>query len=221
MIGSTIQQECVTADDTEAMKFKELKRNVLLSVVNRYRNWIVSFPSLDRTTNSRGQMHISVDNGVDHIISTARLLALSHKDYDGNAFTVLQSAIDELNSSSDKNVPFDLEPGNDGLEYRAMVWVWRLASHGVNEYCGVYDEWNCSAAERSHLESLEENTKEWYASYVRHQEITALEILKEFAEQSYLEYTKTDSYDPESEEYFFRSTLCPIDSHGLKQLLYG
>ena len=210
------------------MRFKRLKRKALLSIVNRYRNWIVSFPPRDLDRKSRGKLHISVDTGVDQIISTGRLLAISHRDYDGDAYNILKDAVEELESNGDDNdndididSPLVLKSGGgDGLEYRAMIWVWRLASHGINRYCGAYEEWTCSAAERSEMDSFETNSKEWFAAYVRHQEVVALENLKEYAEHSYLEYTRNANYDPEAEEFFFRSTLCPADSPGLKQLIY-
>ena len=198
-----------------------------MSIVNKYRNWIVSFPALDRDRKSGGKLHISLDTGVDQIISTGRLLALSHRDYDGDAYNVLKDAVEELESDDDdddddvgyNDSPLVLKSGGDGLEYRALVWVWRLATHGVNRYCGAYEEWTCSKAERSEMDSFEKNSKEWSAAYVRHQEIVALETLKEYAEHSYLEYTRNDNYDPEAEEFFFRSTLCPADSPGLKELI--
>ena len=64
-----------------------------MSIVNKYRNWIVSFPALDRDRKSGGKLHISLDTGVDQIISTGRLLALSHRDYDGDAYNVLKDAV--------------------------------------------------------------------------------------------------------------------------------
>ena len=205
------------------MRFKRLKRKALLSIVNGYKNWIVSFPALDRKMKSGGQMHISVDTGVNQIISTSRLLAISHRDYDGNAYNVLKAAVEEIESNDHEDTndkPLFLKSGGDGLEYRALVWVWRLAAHSLNRYCGAYDEWTCSAAERSEMDTFEEKSKEWNGAYVRYQEIVALETLKEFAQQSYIEYTKNENYDSEAEEYFFRSVLCPTDSPGLKQLIY-
>ena len=80
------------------MRFKRLKRKALLYIVNRYRNWIVSFPAreIDQTHGS-----IPVDSGVDQIISTGRLLALSHRDYNGNAYSVLKDTIEELEQRKD------------------------------------------------------------------------------------------------------------------------
>ncbi|VEU41440.1 unnamed protein product [Pseudo-nitzschia multistriata] len=215
--------ECVTDGDLLALRFKRLKRKALLSIVNRYEDWVVSFPALDRSMNSNGKLQISVDSGVSQIISTCRLLALSHHDYDGDAHDVLEAAVQEMESNHDKDTHDKgllLKSGSDGLEYRALVWVWRLAAYSLNQYCGAYEDWVCSKAEHSEMEELEKYSKEWYAAYVRYQEIVTLETLKEFAQQSQLAYTKKEHYDSEADEFFFRSTLCPVDTPGLKNLIY-
>jgi len=200
-----------------AMRFKRLKRKALLSIANRYRNWVVSFPPRDID-----QTHgIAVDSAVDQIISTCRLLALSHRDYAGNAYSVLKDAIEELTQHDDNDSPLVMKTGGgDGLEYRALIWVWRLARHGLNQNCDSYDEFLCSKEIYLELDSLELNSKQWLATYVRHQEIVALETVIAYAEHSYGEYARSISnFDPESEEFFYRSTLCPTDTPGLKQLV--
>jgi len=210
-------KECVTEENVVAMRFKRLKRKALLSIVNRYRNWVVSFPPRDID-----QTHgIAVDSAVEQIISTGRLLALSHRDYAGNAYSVLKDAIEELTQHNDNDNPLVMKTGGgNGLEYRALIWVWRLARHGLNQNCDSYDEFLCSKEVYLELDSLELNSKQWLATYVRHQEIVALETVIAYAEHSYGEYARSISnFDPESEEFFYRSTLCPTDTPGLKQLV--
>ena len=167
------------------MRFKRLKRKALLTVVNRYKNWIVSFPARDRDDPTS----IPFDEGVNQIISTGRLLALSHRDYEGDAYGILNEAIEGLKGDDDR--PLVMKPGSDGLEYRSLIWVWRLASHGLNRFCGSFDETlRCLQDERSEMDLLDKNSKRWLAAYARHQEIFALNTLKDYAEHSYQQYAK-------------------------------
>jgi hypothetical protein len=70
------------------------------------------------------------------------------------------------------------------------------------------------------MDSFRTNSKQWLATYFRHQEIVSLETLKQYAEHFYQEYARRNpNFDPESEEFFYRSTLCPTDTIGLKQLI--
>jgi hypothetical protein len=180
----------------------------------------ISFPAreIDQTHGS-----IPVDSGVDQIISTGRLLALSHRDYNVNAYSVLKDTIEKLiqHNDDDDDSPLVMKTGGgDGLEYRALIWVWRLASHGLNPNCNFHEEFTCSKAVHLERDSFERNSKQWLATYVRHQEIVSLEILKQYAEHFYQEYAKMNTnFDPESEEFFYRSTLCHTDTSGLKQLI--
>ena len=199
-------QECITNTDVVEMRFKRLKRQALLAIVNRASNWMVSFPP-----NPENEKSIPMDDGVHQIIVTCRLVALSHLDYGGNAYNVLRDALDEL-LEGDNERPLTLEKDSDALEYRSLIWVWRLASLGLKLFCKT-DSDNiptCLEAERNDMESHEKHSKRWSAAYVRHQEITALHTLKQYAEYSYNEYARYDpDFDPEKGEYYIRSEMCP------------
>ena len=199
-------QDCITNTDVVEMRFKRLKSKALLAITNRFSNWAVSFPP-----NPENEVPIPMDDGVNQIIATCRLVALSHHDYDGNAFNVLRDALDKLLEGNDES-PLTLEKDSDALEYRSLVWVWRLASLGLQVFCGADSEeiQSCLETERNNLESHEKHSKRWSAAYVRHQEITALHTLKQYAEYSYNEYARNDpDFDPEKGEYYIRSELCP------------
>jgi len=220
-------KECVGEDDVLAMRFKRLKRKALLSIVNEYNSWIVSFPALDRDMEDDASIKISVDGGVNQIVSTSRLLAVSHKDYDGDAYNILKAAMEEIESNGEddgrnSDKLFTLKKGGSGLEYRTHVWVWRLASDRLNRYCGAdHEAWTCSAAERQQRHAFDEKSKEWNAAYVRYQEKVALETLREFALQKFVDISNyAEDYNPDADEFFYRNSLCPVDSPGLKQLIY-
>jgi SET domain len=75
-------------------------------------------PKLDPRSNLRMDM--------TSLVETCRLLALTTNDYDGNALQVLKDNVG--------NATFVVAQGNEALEYRALMFLGRLASTALMQY---------------------------------------------------------------------------------------
>jgi hypothetical protein len=209
---------CITNVDTEALTFKRLKSKLLLLIVNDYKKWSASLPPQDR---DQDKSTIPLDDGINPIISTCRLLALTHRDYDGTAANVLQTKIHEIEQAQ-QLAPEDyhgesynlvLKRGEPGLEYRARIWLYRLAAENLNKW-GIIS----SKEERNKLDRLEPNSKDWMASYVRYQEIQTLETLKLYAQYVSRQIMDANKDVTDPEDLFYRTESCPINNSDLFQL---
>lgn len=206
--------ECVNEDTNEAgMEMKRLKRQAVLLLANVHTPWLVSFPPRDLDPSSSS---VPIDDGMNQIVNTARLFALTHRDYDGTAPTILKDLVAKLKEARSPNeFRFTLDRGDDGLEYRTMVWLWRFAAFNLEKYNGV-----TSQDERETLAQLEANSEAWYASYVRYQELIPLETMKKYADQTMSQYVATLHRNPDlKEDFYFRAELCPVDTHALYELV--
>jgi hypothetical protein len=203
---------CITDDNMEAMEFKSLKRKLLLLILNDYRKWSASMPRRDEDPNSTS---VPIDDGINPLISTCRLLALTHRDYKGSASYVLQEKIEEIEEAQ-RVAPHDfhgesynlvMKRGDRSLDYRAGIWLYRMASETLRRWGSV-----TSKEELDKLQTIEPNSLEWMAHYVRYQELQTLEILKLFAEDVVRQINDTREEDVDPEDMFHRNELCPIDT---------
>ena len=107
-----------------------------------------------------------------------------------------------------------MKRGNTGLEYRAGVWLFRLAKENLNK-------WGSTTAddELARMRGLVPQSKEWLAVYARHQELLTLETLKLYAEFviSHFNDNKDPAMDPE--DMFYRDDICPANSPRLRAIL--
>jgi hypothetical protein len=210
---------CISDDDIEELEFKRLKGKLLRLILNDFLKWSASLPRRDEDAESSS---IPIDDGVNPLVSTCRLLALSHRDYEGKAKIVVQQNIEEIERAQ-RVSPEDLhgegyslvmKRGNTGLEYRAGVWLFRLAEENLNRWGSI-----TSDDELARLRSLVPRSKEWLAVYARHQELLTLETLKLYAEYviNYFNENKDPATSPE--DMFYRNDICPVNSPKLRALL--
>jgi hypothetical protein len=209
---------CITSADTEAMDFKRLKRKLLLLIVNDYRKWSASLPPRDKEQDSTS---VQIDDAVNPLISTCRLLGLTHRDYNGTAANVLQMKINEVEEAQ-QSAPGDfhgesynliLKRGDAGLDYRAGIWLYRLAAENLNRWSPATSE-----DELNKIKQSQPNSKDWIASYVRYQEIQTLETLKLYAEHVTRQVIDANREVADPEDLFYRNEFCPINSAELLQL---
>lgn len=209
---------CVADDDTDAMEFKRLKRRLLLLIVNDYRKWSASLPRRDRDP---GSTSVPIDDGVNPLISTCRLLALTHRDYEGTATNLLKTKIREVEEAQ-RLAPEDyhgesynlvFKRSGRGLEYRAGIWLYRLAAESLKRWGAL-----TSADEFDKLQTFTPNSRDWTASYVRYQELQTLETLKLYAEHVVRQFSDVNGEDIHPDDMFYRNDLCPISSPELFDL---
>ena len=203
-------RDCVSDEDAEAMEFKQLKRKLLLLIVNDYRKWSASLPQRDTDPTSTS---VPIDDGVNPLISTCRLLALTHRDYDGNALGIVEQKIQEIEQarlatpSDYHGETYDLvfKRGQKGLEYRAGIWLYRLAAHSINKWGDT-----SSNIELENMENFSPYTIDWMASYVRYQELLTLETLKLYAEHVVQQVSSSQGDPIHPDDMFHRNHLCPV-----------
>ena len=120
-------------EDEEAMEFKLLKYKLMLLIVNDIKKWSVSLPPRDADPESTS---IPMDDGINQLVSTCRLLGLSHRDYDGTATKVLREKIKEIEEAK-RNAPndfdgdsYDLVMKKDGKGLELACWCMDVSSVG-------------------------------------------------------------------------------------------
>jgi hypothetical protein len=198
---------CITSVDTEALELKRLKYKLLLLIMNDYRKWAASLPPRDKSTS------IPIDDGISPVISICRLLALTHRDYNGTAANVVQMKILEIEEAQ-QAAPEDfhgetyqlvLERGEAGMEFRARIWLYRLAAEKLKRWGTASSEDELNKIQQSKF-----NSKDWTASYVRYQEIQTLETLKLYAEHVARQLRDEDKEVTDPEDLFYRNEFCPM-----------
>lgn len=119
-------------------------------------------PKIDPRKNLRMDM--------SSVVATCRLLALTTDDYDGNALQVLK---DNINNST-----FVVDHGNESLEYRALMFLGRLASTALMQYqTSVQAEYDRVAE----LNQGELHSRKWTAAHLRLGEMQSLQALSGIA----------------------------------------
>lgn len=184
---------CIGAqqEDTNMLEFKRMKLELLESIANRPELWMISLPP--RTLlRQEGDSYIPYfaptvsatieqEDGLKWILSTCRLLALLPTDYQGRASGIVEGLVQRLHSGDDM---FRMIPGEPSLEYRARVWLKRLAMAKLEHYKVNPLLGSTAAEEIEHLMNITSagmSTWERMESHVRLGELQALELLIDFA----------------------------------------
>eukprot|EP00531_Pseudo-nitzschia_arenysensis_P001813 CAMPEP_0116151620 /NCGR_PEP_ID=MMETSP0329-20121206/20198_1 /TAXON_ID=697910 /ORGANISM="Pseudo-nitzschia arenysensis, Strain B593" /LENGTH=536 /DNA_ID=CAMNT_0003648253 /DNA_START=113 /DNA_END=1727 /DNA_ORIENTATION=+ len=110
----------------ERKEFEVAKFRALKAISNIVNSWVASLPS--REDESGGDL--------GNILSTCRLLALTHRDYRGRATEMLQTM---ANADYPEGYQFQIssdETTSNGLEYRAVHVLERLASEMRSRVAG-------------------------------------------------------------------------------------
>lgn len=187
-------------DEETLFEFKQMKFNLLKTVVNDPLRWMVSLPPRTATTVVGSSTiptfsmdvigTLDQDIGLMNIISTCRLLGLAKEDYNGRAKEVLEGLLKKYGNVPDAK--FRMIPGSPELEYRARVWLKRLVLATLQKFKDIPTTSSSSAEEAERLVALQRNNAsihEIMESHVRLEELQALELVLEYTNQ-YLEREK-------------------------------
>jgi hypothetical protein len=199
-------EKCVGPEDkTDAWEFKKLKYEYLLATCTQESRWVFHMSPRDKLSSpapsteqpitlqapsSLEMRSLRFDGTV--IFGTCRLLSLTHLDYGGNATAMLREALDEQQSierdqpfstidrsSSDKqSMPYVLPPTRDGLEYRTLLCIARMASTALNRFGVSVSEQQAVVAQ---LNRDAFQSHKWTVAHLRLGEMQSLEMLKEVA----------------------------------------
>jgi hypothetical protein len=229
-------------ENLEAAELKRLKLALLQQIANDPDSWTVTISP--RNPNARPRKASSTTPGSPEppafdpaqevpyndsfmrILTTCRLLALTHRDYEGDAIPRLRKSVRQFQFgnaaglTSDKGRQFQfgkavsltLEKGNDALELRSLMWMYRLADIEFKKYGTTSVEQEMETVARLNLEAFQ--SPEWSAAHVRLGELQSLILLLQFAEQMSRQYSPgagMQSLSPSaSEDWILRDKPCPI-----------
>ena len=166
-----------TGRDDKLLQYARFK--ALVSIFHETAYWYVVMPSED---GKKKKLTVS-----EHVITMCRILAMTHRDYDGLAMPLLgMFAKDPMYET--------LKPSNnDALEYRAYHVLERLATESASEIRSVLapliegaGEGGAVEAEaRRRLESneLDRNSPEGMRAYVLYHEVESLQFVIAFAQK--------------------------------------
>lgn len=195
-VGNTEGTSLQKLLDDGLLEFKKHKMTLLETIANDPLKWIVSLPP--RTVNVGSNIpfytkefleKLDEDMGLMAILSTCRLLALTKEDYHGRAKDILEALIKKYNSGDEK---FRMIPGAAPLEYRARVWLKRLATAVLQSYqaCPTTSSSAAEEAERLlMLQATNASMPEIMESNIRLAELQTLELLIAYSNQ-YMEKEK-------------------------------
>ncbi|CAJ1950150.1 unnamed protein product [Cylindrotheca closterium] len=168
--------ECIESSTRHPTEyaFKRLKLLVLEMIANNPKYWVVRLPS--RRNHPPAFDSNPTDQDFGPILQTCRLLAMTHRDYQGDAHQILRNALSQGNldiitlqqRNDDDDVMID-------LEIRAWTWMLRLARHKRNQY----DMGLTEMTER--ISSMEVMSRDWTVAQIQFGEIQSLEYIMDHA----------------------------------------
>lgn len=167
-------QDCVEKDKhPEAFRLKQLKWYHLSKSANSPKSWVALISPRSPISKPGESSDMMITEAVPQIdprttrievaklVSTCRLLALTIDDYDGNAIQVLNDNM--------KNSTFVVEGGSPALEYRALMFLYRLASTALIQYQTSPDEAHDLVVKLNQENAF--HGMEWAAAHLRLAEI--------------------------------------------------
>lgn len=227
----------------EVRELKRLKLAVLKGIANSQPSWTATatvppptpphtHDSTTTTTPTTAAPPL-VDGGIADIVSTCRLLALTHRDFGGHATHMLQILLDRAavadSSSDDSATPPRIKRDSDALEFRAMHWLDRLAREGrrrmlLLEPITMEEDGSTTTATAGapsvddlemELRGLVEDASldrrqsvEWVASYGRLGEVEALATLSRYAREQKREIAMGPDFNKDDEGFIVRAERC-------------
>jgi len=173
--------ECIEGPQThmEDFSLKLLKLEHLLMIANDESRWSVIFPP--RAARS-GPAETSAEPitlqppeldprllrvNYSKLVSTCRLMVLTTRDFDGSAIEVL--------GENRKNTSFVLEPGDQALEYRAVMCLARLASTTLIQFQPALEKQERMLRE---LNANHFQNRNWTAAHVRYGEMQVSSVAR-------------------------------------------
>lgn len=185
-------RDCITPSSSVAeYSFKALKLQILERIANAPQYWVVALPG--RRKHTTDPPTIQLDR-LEHLLQTCRLLALTHRDYNGMAPSKLQQVVQH------KRQALKLEQGSNALEYRAWNWVHRLAYLEQSKY-------NVTLKEQRNIVVQQANGNEWTLAQVQLGELLTLETVMQYAKQAMEQITRNED---DAADFVIREEACPL-----------
>ena len=193
------------------IEFQQMKLNALKKISNSLKSWLASVPTTTTATATNTEDAIIpeyLDDGIVDVLSLCRMLATTHRDYNGQAIHYLRQVITTDNRG---NNPIHLlfpvstdEHTTAALEYRTWHILERLAT-------AVEVDLRRKVLQQQHQQSGNGNNE---LGFVLLGELEALSILCKHAKrwkQSLLLETKRNTISNVNEEdYIIRDNPCGI-----------
>jgi hypothetical protein len=227
-------QECIqqeggplVAEHTLAAELKRVKLDFLEQIASVQSAWVVHLsprnPSSDPLVVDATDTLIppSFDRNaipdleLGNVLSTCRVISLTHRDLNGDATATLKNALasmkqDKEDKTSTKTTTtnttiFKLPRGDDALEARALTCLGRLAKIGLKQFGTTVQEETRRVAR---LNREEFQSPEWSAAHVRLGEMQSLQAIARFASM-YAKEWEEQLENPPSEDFIVRTTPCP------------
>ncbi|KAL3939920.1 MAG: hypothetical protein SGBAC_005450 [Bacillariaceae sp.] len=175
--------------------FKRTKLRVIEMIANSPGYWVVRLPS--RRNHPPAFDSEVTDQDFDAILQTCRLLAMTHRDYRGDAHQVL------LNSLSQRSLN-SLQRNSDAMEIRAWSWMLRLARYERNQYTVGLSE----LSER--ISSMDAMSSDWSFAQIQFGEIQSLDYIIDYAHRAVETLQRNASGNEDSS--LIREDACPFST---------
>mmetsp|Transcript_24444 Transcript_24444/g.36449 ORF Transcript_24444/g.36449 Transcript_24444/m.36449 type:complete len:329 (+) Transcript_24444:1-987(+) len=214
--------ECIQGKKhPEAAELKQLKSLYLQKISTDNERWSVPLPPRAKSNKTPISTTTIPDNykvpsfGVDideYLESAAlkaslpcRLITLTHRDLDGNGYTILIEDLEEMNEgSSGALLKLEWAEINIAWMIRTLHCMHTLASVQKQRY-GT----SVASQEKQILEMRENNSRvdsfEWNAAHLKLGEMQSQEVIENFT----LLFLESMEMDDNSEDFFVRNEPCP------------
>jgi hypothetical protein len=188
---------------------KQIKFDLLKILANRSSNWVASIPPsmylqkyiAHRMYDDENEQ-IRWDEGLFELLSTARVLGLTHYDYNGRATEILEVLLKtaQAGGSVDASSMMQLFEQDNTVDYRAWTWIERLAKETrrqLNEEEPIQDIIDDLSTRRRDDKPLDDD----FDKYVKLGEIDVLYKLEKIAQTQKIKLLEKgnlkqgDSYD--------------------------
>jgi hypothetical protein len=210
----------------EAAELKRLKLALLQQIANDPDSWTVTISPRNPKARPRKASSstprspeppafdpaekVPYNESFRKILTTCRLLALTHRDYEGNAIPRLRQSLRQFQFGNAGGLT--LEKGNDALELRSLLWMYRLANIELQRFGTTSVEQEMETVARLNLEAFQ--SLEWSAAHVRLGELQSLTVLLQFAKHMSKEYAPGAGMQSlslsASEDWILRDKPCPM-----------
>ena len=149
-----------------AWRLKELKYKYLLHRAHSHKHWVIlaSPRNKDKKGTAPELDQSNVQFNATMVFATCRVLSLTHEDYDGEAITLLETHMRDLD--------YALPATHDGLEFRTLFCMSRMSSTAMERFATTID------LEKELIAKLDHGSPQWMAAHLRLGELQTLQALK-------------------------------------------
>jgi hypothetical protein len=209
-------KECIQPEKhPEAAELKLLKMAHLERIADDMSRWLLPLPprnpdsvplvstdipiTLEPPSFDRDAVTAYLSTALEDVLSTCRLITLTHRDLNGGATALLKDSLEQ-----DKDV--SVEKGEEALEVRAHVCLARLASTSLDKF-GVTVEEEMANVAKLNRERFQ--TRQWNVAHERLGEMQSLQAIIDFA-RGYAAHLQLEN--PPSEDFMISRHPCPTQN---------